>query len=135
MTNQTEDRGDVDDLPLEIAVEYLDHEMSPCDEDLVLAPGHQPFILFQMKQEGGAVVLDVTASLIPGEDDLIETLEVFFETMLAEREMRRLAALGVIVDEAVEEYLDEEQARRHEDAEIGVLPLTEDFKARMGASD
>lgn len=93
MTDQTDDRVMPEDLPLVVAVEYANEPVEP---GLLLVPGTDPFILFQMKQEGGAIVLDVTASQIEGEDDLIETLEVFFETMLAEREVRKMAALGVI---------------------------------------
>lgn len=88
-----DDRVMPEDLPLVVAVEYANEPIEP---GLLLVPGSDPFILFQMKQEGGAVVLDVTASQIEGEEDLIETLEVFFETMLAEREARKMAALGVI---------------------------------------
>jgi hypothetical protein len=68
--------------------------------------GIDPFILFKMRQEDGAIILDVTASLIEGEDDLIETLEVFFETMLEERLARQhvaaMAELGVIEGDVIE---------------------------------
>lgn len=116
---QTDDRVDLEEVNVVVAVEY--HNDPGDFESIDLTPAHEPFILFRMKQEGGAIVLDVNASLIEGEDELIETLEVFFETMLEERLMRQIAAsqavdeeVAAAVDAAVDEYLDE-QAREAND--------------------
>ena len=126
MTNQnTDERVNVDEVPVVVAVEYHNDPADFATEDFVLAPGLDPFILFRMKQQDGVIVLDVTASMIEGEDELIETLEVFFETMIEERLARQHAAamaeLGVIegdvndvINDAVDEYLDE-QAREAND--------------------
>lgn len=124
MTDQnTDERVNVDEVPVVVAVEYHN---DPADfESIDLTPGHDPFVLFRMKQQDGMIVLDVDASLIEGEDELIETLEVFFETMIEERLARQHAAamaeLGVIegdvndvINDAVDEYLDE-QAREAND--------------------
>lgn len=95
---QPDDRIMIEDAQLLVEVNYHN------DEDdgqiaILLSPGEEPFILFQMKQKDGAIVLDVTASQIESEDELIETLEVFFETMLEERRLRGLVNLSEIVEE------------------------------------
>ena len=110
MTDQQPDeRIMLEEVPLVIETTYHNHELSPCNEDLVLAPGHTPFILFQMVQKDGAVVLNIDASLIEGEEELIETLEVFFETMQQDRMMRGLINLDEIVAEVAEEAPDGSQ--------------------------
>lgn len=105
MTDQsTDERVNVDEVPVVVAVDYHNE---PSEPGILLTPGTDPFVVFQMKQQDGAIVLDVTASMVDGEDDLIETLEVFFETMLEERLARQRAAamaeLGVIEGDAVDE--------------------------------
>lgn len=109
-----EDRIILDEVPLVVEVNYYNAEDDEC-KPVSITAGDEPFILFQMRQDEGAIVLAVTASQVEGEEELIETLEVFFETMLEERAKR---GLQQAVDGAVEEYFDEEQGRRHEDAEI-----------------
>lgn len=111
--NQPDDRIMLEEVPLVVETTYHNGGDEPSTH-IPLEAGCEPFILFRMKQADGAVLLEVNASLIESEEELIETLEVFFETMLEDRLQRGLIA----VDEMVEAALDEDQNRRHEDAEI-----------------
>lgn len=88
MTSPDAERIMLEEVPLVIETTY--HQPEDASPEIRLEPGGLPFILFQMKQKDGAVVLDVTASLIEGEEELIETLEAFFEAMLEDRMQRGL---------------------------------------------
>lgn len=94
-----DDRIMLDEIPLVIAAEYHNEGLGG---EVHLYAGADPFILFRMKQEGGAVVCDITASMISGEDELIETLEVFFETLQAERARRSMIEViqGEVIGDA-----------------------------------
>lgn len=130
MTDQQHDdeRIMLEEVPLVIEVNYHNEPEHPADmeDSIELWPGYNPFILFQMKQREGAVVLEVEASMIDTEDDLIETLETFFETMLQERAVRaaaqaeqtRAALAAFDLDGAVDNHFDEELTRANEDATI-----------------
>lgn len=134
MTDQTADRIALEDIPLTLAVEYVNPE-DVSKPVLRRIAGKDPFILFEMKQRDGAIVADITASCIPEDQDLIETLEVFLVALVEERSTRlsaealRAAAEmsqedgvdefdSVFNDDAVGEYLDEELTRANEDATI-----------------
>jgi len=127
---QPEERIALEDIPLTLAVEYVNPE-DTSKPVLRRICGKDPFILFEMKQADGAIVADITASCIPDDQDLIETLEVFLTALVEERASRlsaealRAAAeateAGVdefdsVIDDAVNEYLDEEAMRASEDA-------------------
>lgn len=96
----TDDRIMLDEVPLVLETTY--HNEPQKHLDLRLLPGREPFIVFKMKQGDGAIICEVTASMIEGEDDLIETLEVFFETMLEERARRQVAVTGEVVSNVLE---------------------------------
>lgn len=148
MTDQQPDeRIALEDIPLTLAVEYVNPEDSSKPVVRRIA-GKDPFILFEMKQEGGAIVADITASCIPEDQDLIETLEVFLTALVEERANRLSAeALRAVAemseadedevdefdsvfdlpehneqgeyrDDVVGEYLDEELTRANEDATL-----------------
>jgi len=93
---QPDERIMLEEVPLMIETTYhnADNPAAELEDHIVLTPGEQPFILFQMKQKDGAVVLEIDASQIEGEEELIETLEVFFETMQQDRMMRGLIELS-----------------------------------------
>lgn len=96
-----DDRIMLDEVPLVLEVNY--HNEPALGDWTTLAPGAEPFILFQMRQGDGAIVCEVTASMIESEDELIETLEVFFETMLEERARRQSSSIeGEVVSNVLE---------------------------------
>ena len=97
---QTEERIALEDIPLTLAVEYVNPE--GCDHRwLARFAGQDPFILFEMKQSDGAIVADITASCIPDDQDLIETLEVFLTALVEERASRLSAeALRAAAEES-----------------------------------
>ena len=103
MSAGEEDRIALEDMNLVLATDYHNE---PAPENLVLFPGIEPFVVFQLKQQGGAIVADITASLIADDQDLIETLEVFL-TALVEERAARLGALQAQVDVALNPELDE----------------------------
>ena len=86
MTDQQE-RIALEDIPLTLAVEYINPEDAGHPVVRRIA-GADPFILFEMKQRDGAMVADITASCIPEDQDLIETLEVFLTALIEERASR-----------------------------------------------
>ena len=109
---QTEERIALEDIPLTIAVEYVNPEDAG-HRWLRRFAGQDPFILFEMKQSDGAIVADITASCIPDDQDLIETLEVFLAALVEERASRlsaaalRAAAEMTEADHMIESLADE----------------------------
>lgn len=98
-----DERVNIDEVPLTLATTYHNAEnpAAEIEDHIVLTPGGEPFVLFRMRQSDGAIVLEVDASLVEDEDELIETLEVFFETMLEERQARLSAAtLRAVAEES-----------------------------------
>ena len=100
MTDQPEERIALEDIPLTLAVEYVNPE-DTSKPVLRRIAGKDPFILFEMKQADGAIVADITASCIPDDQDLIETLEVFLTALVEERASRLSAeALRAAAEES-----------------------------------
>jgi len=97
---QPEERIALEDIPLTLAVEYVNPEDAG-HPVLRRIAGKDPFILFEMKQADGAIVADITASCIPDDQDLIETLEVFLTALVEERASRLSAeALRAAAEES-----------------------------------
>lgn len=131
----TEERIALEDIPLTLAVDYYNPEDTGKPIFRRIA-GKDPFIALEMKQVAGSVQVAVTASVIPDDQDLIETMEVVL-TALVEERANRLSAEALraaaeasergedevdevdrVFDSAVDDYFDEEQARRHEDESL-----------------
>lgn len=80
----------LEDIPLTLAVDYFNPEDTAKPVVRRIA-GKDPFILLEMKQVAGSVQATITASAIPDDQDLIETMEVIL-TALVEERTNRLSA-------------------------------------------
>ena len=91
MTDQqpeTEERVFLEDIPLVLDTTYYPDGTDERDEFNLVA-GEQPFVLLQMKQGEGCVVVEIAASWIESDAELAETLMVFADTLLAAAEARQ----------------------------------------------
>jgi hypothetical protein len=93
VTDPNVERIGLEEIPLTLVVNYHDLPQHPADlfHEIVVQPGIDPFILMRMQQVDGSVQCQIEASQIPGEDDLIETLEVFLTALVEDRSARRQA--------------------------------------------
>lgn len=130
-----DERIALEEIPLTLVTDYFNPEDASKPVFRRIA-GKDPFIAFEMKQVDGSVQATITASVMPDDQDLIETLEVFL-TALVEERASRLSAEALraaaemserehderdsVFDDVVEEYLDEETRRAGEDATIRSL--------------
>lgn len=101
-----EERIALEDIPLTLAVDYYNPEDAGKPVFRRIA-GKDPFIALEMKQVAGSVQAAITASVIPDDQDLIETLEVILTALVEERANRLSAEALRAAAEASERGEDE----------------------------